>query len=167
MVDVTTERLACHCVQAIPRVVRGGFLLDGNRWGKPFDVVDIRLFHHRQELAGIGRQRLDVAPLPFRKDRVERQRRLARTRQPGDHDQLVTRQVKVDVFQVMGACAANADEFFHRVCKLVPNKKRSLGEHLHECKRPQPQAWVAGFGRKGDFPLHDERRRILFKSMCY
>ena len=136
MVDVTTERLACHCVQAIPRVVRGGFLLDGNRRGKPFDVVNVRLFHHRQELAGVGGQRLDVTPLPFRKNRVERQRRLARTRQARDHDQLVTRHVKVDVFQVVGTCAANADEFFHE-CKLVPNKKRSLGEHLHECKRPQ------------------------------
>jgi hypothetical protein len=38
----------------------------------------------------------------------------------------------------VGTCAANADEFFHGVCKLVPNKKRSL----------------AGFGRKGDFPTN-------------
>ena len=29
------------------RVVRGGFLLDGNRRRQAFDMVDIGLFHHR------------------------------------------------------------------------------------------------------------------------
>ena len=38
------------------RIVRGGFLLDGNRWRQPFDVIHIRLFHQRQKLPGIRGQ---------------------------------------------------------------------------------------------------------------
>lgn len=37
-----------------PRVVRGGFLLDGDRRRQTFNMVDVRLFHQRQELARIG-----------------------------------------------------------------------------------------------------------------
>ncbi len=55
------------------RVVRGGFLLDGNGRGEPFDGIDIRLFHHREELPGVGRERFDVAALAFGIKRIERQ----------------------------------------------------------------------------------------------
>ncbi|MNN23898.1 hypothetical protein D3C81_1373100 [compost metagenome] len=37
------------------RVMRGRFLFDGNGWRQTFDGVDVRLFHHRQELPGVGR----------------------------------------------------------------------------------------------------------------
>ncbi len=60
-------------------VVRGRFLLDGNGWRQSFDMVDVGLFHHRQELAGVGRQGLDVASLPFGVKRVECERRFTRT----------------------------------------------------------------------------------------
>ena len=40
-------------------------MFDGNRGGEPVDMIDVGLFHHRQELPGVGRQRFDVAPLPF------------------------------------------------------------------------------------------------------
>ncbi|KAF1065941.1 MAG: hypothetical protein GAK45_02063 [Pseudomonas citronellolis] len=72
------------------RVVRGGFLLDGNGRGKTFDGVHIGFFHHRQELPGVGRQRFHIASLAFGIERIEGQRRLARAGQAGDHDQLVT-----------------------------------------------------------------------------
>ena len=90
------------------RVVRGGLLLDGDRGREALDVVDVRLLHHRQELPGIGRQRLDVAALALGVDGVEGERRLARARQAGDHDQPVARQVEVDALQVVGARTADA-----------------------------------------------------------
>ena len=93
-----------------PRIVRGRFLLDGNGRRQAFDVIDIRLFHHRQELPGIGRQRLHVAALTLGVNGVEGQGRFARPGQTGDDDQPVTGQVEVDVLEVMGAGAANADE---------------------------------------------------------
>ena len=80
------------------RVVRGGFLLDGDGRRQPFDGVDIGLFHHRQKLPGIGRQRLDIATLTLGVEGVEGQGRLTRAGQAGDHDQLVARQGQVDVF---------------------------------------------------------------------
>jgi hypothetical protein len=36
-----------------------------------FDQVDIRLFHQLQKLPGVGRQRLDIAPLPLGVQGVE------------------------------------------------------------------------------------------------
>jgi len=36
------------------RIVRSGFLLDGDGWRQPFDQIDIRFFHQLQKLSGIG-----------------------------------------------------------------------------------------------------------------
>ncbi len=80
------------------RVVRGGFLLDGNRRTQAFDQIDIGLLHQLQKLPGVGRKRLDIAPLPLGVQGVEGEGGLARTRQPGDYDQLVTRQIEIDIF---------------------------------------------------------------------
>ena len=92
------------------RVVRGRLLLDRDRRRQALDVVDVGLLHHAQELARVGRQRLDVAALAFGVDRVEGQRGLARAGQAGDHDQLVARQVEIDVLEVVRPRAADADE---------------------------------------------------------
>ncbi len=56
------------------RIAAGGFLLDGDRRRQPVDVVDIRLLHHFEELARIGRQALDVAALALGIDGVEGER---------------------------------------------------------------------------------------------
>ena len=55
------------------------------------DLVDVRLLHHLQELAGIGGERLHVAALALGIDGVEGERGLARAREPGEHHQLVAR----------------------------------------------------------------------------
>ena len=89
------------------RIRSGGLLLDGDRRRQAVDQIDVRLLHLLEELPRVGRQRLDVAPLPFGVDRVERERRLARSGQAGDHHQLVARDVDVDVLQVVDARAAH------------------------------------------------------------
>ena len=89
--------------------MRGRFLLDRDRRRQALDVIDVGLFHDREELPRIGRQRLDVAALAFGINGVEGQRGLAGTGQAGDHDQAVARQVDVDVLEVVRARAANAD----------------------------------------------------------
>ena len=58
------------------RIVRGGFLFNGNGRRQPLDVIHVGLFHQRQELPGVGRQRLDVAALALGVQRVEGQREL-------------------------------------------------------------------------------------------
>ena len=73
------------------RVRGGGLLLDGDRRREAVDEIDVRLLHLLEELAGVGRQRLDVAPLPLGVDRVEGERRLPRPGQAGDDHQPVPR----------------------------------------------------------------------------
>jgi hypothetical protein len=69
------------------RVADAVLLPDRDRGADAVDAIDVRLLHPLQELAGVGRQRLDVAPLPLGVDRVEGERRLARPADPGDDDQ--------------------------------------------------------------------------------
>src|SRR5262249_16312610 len=83
------------------RVARGRLLVDRDRRREAFDRVDVGLLHQAEELARVGGERLDVPPLPLGVDRVEREARLARAREPGDHDQGVARQLDGDVLEVV------------------------------------------------------------------
>ena len=89
----------------VPTVERGFFEVDF--WSietagrQALDEVDVGLVHLAEELAGVRRQRLDVAPLALGEDRVERQRGLARAGQPGEDDQRVAGQVDRDVLEVV------------------------------------------------------------------
>ena len=122
-----------HRADRRARVAAGGLLLDGDRRRQALDQVDVGLAHQFQELAGIGRQALDIAPLALGVDGVESQRALARPRQPGQHHQLAARDVHADVLQVVLARAAHADEiqlFGH----AVPGTLGAVGG----CPAPPP-----------------------------
>ena len=90
-------------------VARAGLLVNRDRRREALDVVHIGLLHAAQKLPCVGRERLDVATLPLGVDRVERQRRLARAREPGDHHEPVPWDRHVDVFEVVFAGAADHD----------------------------------------------------------
>ena len=77
------------------RVAGGRLLVDRDGRRQALDEVDVGLVHLAEELAGVGRQRLDVAALALGVDRVEGERRLARPGQAGEDDQLVARQLDV------------------------------------------------------------------------
>ena len=87
------------------RVARGGLLVDRDGRRQALDRVHVGLVHLAQELARVGRQRLDVAALALGVDRVEGKAGLAGARQPGDHDQGVARQPEVEILQVVLAGA--------------------------------------------------------------
>ena len=72
-------------------------------------MVHIGLFHHVEELAGIGRQAFDIAPLALGIDRVKGERGLAGPGQPGNHHKLVARNIHVDILQIVLARAAHLD----------------------------------------------------------
>ncbi len=91
------------------RVARGVLLLDRNGRRQTVDLVHIRLLDALQELAGVGGERLDVAPLPLGVDRVEGQRTLPGTRYAADHRQLAVGNLAGDVFQVVSPRAADSD----------------------------------------------------------
>ena len=95
------------------RVLGRGLLVDRDRGRQPLDEVDVGLVHLAEELAGVRRQRLDVPPLALREDRVERQGRLARPREPREHDQGVAGQVEGDVLEVVLASASDDELICH------------------------------------------------------
>ena len=57
-----------------------------------------------------GDDRLEVAPLRLGVERAERERRLARARHAGEHDQRIARDLERDVLEVVLARAADAHE---------------------------------------------------------
>ncbi len=84
-----------------PRVAAGGLLVDRDGGRQALDEVDVGLVHLPEELAGVRRERLDVAPLALREDGVERQAGLPRPGEAGEDDEAVARQVDVDAREVV------------------------------------------------------------------
>ncbi len=87
----------------------GVALLDGDGGRDAFDAVHLRLVHAVEELPRVGREGLDVAPLALGEERVERERTLPRTAQAGDDDELVERQIEIEILQVVVADAPEAN----------------------------------------------------------
>ena len=90
------------------RVLVDGLLLYGYDGAETRDMVDIRALQIAEHIAGIRRERLDIASLTLGKDGVESKRRLARTRQAGDYRQRIVRNLHIDVFQVVHPRAYHA-----------------------------------------------------------
>jgi len=90
-----------------PWVAVRPLLVDRHRGRQPLDEVDVGLVHLAEELAGVGREGLDVAPLPLGEDGVEGERRLPRAGQPGEHDEPVPGQLEGDVLEVVLAGPAH------------------------------------------------------------
>ena len=95
------------------RVPVGGLLVDRHRRGETLDEVDIRLVHLAEEHPRIRREGLDIAPLPLREDRVERQRGFARPRQTGEHDQRLSGDVDIHALEVVLTRAADDQPVHH------------------------------------------------------
>ena len=91
---------------------RGCLLLDGDGGREPLDGVNVRLVHYPKELVDLGGERLDVSPLPFGVQRVERERRFARSRDARDDDELVPGDRDADIFEVVLAGTFD-DDIFH------------------------------------------------------
>ena len=97
------------CPDRRSRIACRPLLIDGYSGREALDEVDVGLFHLTKELARVRRERLDVAALTFGIDGVERERRLPRSRKPGDHDHLVPRDADVDVLEVVLARTFDVD----------------------------------------------------------
>ncbi len=101
------------------RVVRDGLLVNGNARREAIDPINIGLVHETQKLAGITRERLDVATLALGVDGVEGEARLARARDAGHDDKLIFGDIKIDVFEVVLARTADRDVLLHSVCVIL------------------------------------------------
>ena len=74
-----------------------GLLVNGDGGAEAVDGVEVGLVHLAQKLARIAGKGLDVAALALGVDGVEGKARLARAGKPRDDDELVARDVDVDV----------------------------------------------------------------------
>ena len=103
-----------HRADRRARVARRRLLVDRDRGRQTVDRVDVGLLHHLQELPRVRGERLHVAPLPFRVDRVEGERRLPGAGQPGHADERVPRKRDGDVLEVVLTGAVNDELIGHR-----------------------------------------------------
>ena len=109
------------------------------------DQIDVGLLHELQELPGVGRERLDVAPLAFGIERVEGERALARARKPGDDDERVARQIELRFLRLW----VRAPRM--RMLSAKPNSPNFPGEKMK-------LATIARFA----FPPTPSLRRVTF-----
>ena len=147
-----------HRAHRRARVAGRRLLFDGDRRRQPVDRIDVGLLHQLKELAGIGRQALDIAPLPLGVDRVEGEGGFSRAGQPGQNDERVARNLHVDVLEIVFPGAANDDlglhaasDYFHRPSRAGIQSPRPAcnGPCLLTC---------ALRGGEGNETLRDHRR---------
>ena len=84
-------------------------LPDGNRGGKPFDGIHVRLIHDVHKTPGVGTHAFGITPLPFGVQGIKSKGTLPGTGQTGNHSKAVAGNIRVHVFQVMGAGTPNTD----------------------------------------------------------
>ena len=96
-------------------------LLDADDGRETGDFVDIGPLHAAEEVAGVGREGLDIAALPLGEDGVEGQAGLARAAEPGEDGEGVVGDDAVDVLQIVYPRTIYVDAclFFHADGLLV------------------------------------------------
>lgn len=113
------------------RVVRVHLLLDGDGGREARDALHVGLVESAHELPCIRTQALHIAALPFSIQGVERQRRLARSRQASDDHQLVLWNLQTDALQVVDLRVADGDIgwfVFFQDAKIESAKVKKSGE---------------------------------------
>ena len=104
--------------QGFPMTLPGR--IDGSPTGprdtraEAFNVIDVRPLHHPDELPRVRRETLDIPPLALGIDRIKGEARLARTGEAGDHDELVTGNLNVDVLEIVYPRAFDDELFFRQ-----------------------------------------------------
>ena len=73
----------------------------GDSWRKSLDVVNVGFVHLPEELPCIGRKGLDVAPLTFGVDGVERERRLAGSGKPSEDYESISWNLQTDILEIV------------------------------------------------------------------
>ena len=81
-------------------------LVDGDARPQPFDGIDAPSASSAKEASQPGRQGAEHATLGLAVNRLESQRGLPRSRDPGDHDQPIVGQVQIKALEIVGARSA-------------------------------------------------------------
>jgi hypothetical protein len=78
-----------------------GLACHGDRGGDPVDVLRIGLLQTLEELSGVGGETLDIAPLTFRVERIERETAFPAAAQSAEDDELPVWDVEIDSLKIM------------------------------------------------------------------
>ncbi len=108
------------------RATRSGNVSVGYRDGRrnAVDPLGLRLLEPLEELPGVGREALDVPPLPLGIEGIQRQAAFAAAAEPAQHNQPVLRQVQVDSFEVVDrdSTQRNVARNAHAAYHFAPRK---------------------------------------------
>ena len=102
------------------RVGADRFLIDGDGRRKPFDGVDLGLFHLLQELAGVSGQAFHEAALTLGEKKIKGEGRFAGTAQAGDDGHFVEADIDRDIFQIVMPRASDLNRVGHEVAGFRP-----------------------------------------------
>ena len=116
----------------------GAALLDRDRRRKTFDEIDVRFFHLIEKLPGIGGQTLDVTPLAFGIERIESERRLSRAAQAGDNDQFLTRNLDVEILEIVLARTTDLDSLRRHSDDICRTYQSSTADCFSPLKSKRP-----------------------------
>ncbi len=99
-----------HGTDRRPRITVCGLLINGNCGRKSLDALHIRFFHLTQKLPGVGREALHIPSLALRVNRVKGQRALPRSGKAGQHNQFISGNIQINMFQIIFSRAADTDK---------------------------------------------------------
>ena len=119
--------LASVTVPTVERAVRAHpLLVHDDRGRQPFQDIHVRPVHRRHESLHERAVGLVDQPLRLRRDGAEHERRLARSRDAGEHRQPPLGDLDADVLQVVRARALDADQIVAVCGVLVSHVMSSL-----------------------------------------
>ena len=90
-------------------VAAGGLLVNRDGGRETGDGIHVGLVHHAEEHAGVAGEALHIAALAFGIDSIKSEAGLAGAGETGHHDQLVARNVHVEIFEIVLTRPADAD----------------------------------------------------------
>ena len=126
----------------VPTVGAGSGTWISGRWsprGQSLGKINVRLVHLSRTASGIAGQRLHIPPLPLREDGVKGKPRLARSGQPGEHDQRRPRgavQISTVGPQVMLARSTDDQTVDHGRLLHYVSGPAPRNRHETRCLRP-------------------------------
>ena len=90
-------------------VAAGGLLINRDGGRETGDRVHVGLVHHAEKHAGVAGEALHIAALTFGVDGIKSEAGLAGAGETGHHDQLIARNVHVEIFEIVLTRPADAD----------------------------------------------------------
>ena len=100
-----------------PRSAHRVFAVDGDGRRNAFNAIHLGPVHAIHELPGVRGKGLNVSPLSFSVKGVKGKRRLARPADPGDHRDLIQRDLQIQVLEIMLSGAKYTDRLVaHGLC---------------------------------------------------